>query len=114
MHSYPQYFAQRHPQDALDCAPLIVAGLRENPSNAVLHFDEHAVTRAESAQRIAQLQRWFAQPKLFVSEPVFDEVIDGIECGPTRRVQMPAFDAGDSGAMLSAPRIDPFDPLCVI
>ncbi|WP_421376745.1 AMP-binding protein [Paraburkholderia sp. DD10] len=167
MHSYSQYFAQRHPQDALDCAPLIVAGLRDGASNAVLHFDGHAVPRAESAQRIAQLQRWFAQqkltagdrvavmlgnsaehihlihalivsglvwvpvntklrragleyllehaePKLFVSEPMFDEAIDGVACGPTRLVRMPAFDAGDSGAALSVPRIDPFDPLCVI
>jgi crotonobetaine/carnitine-CoA ligase len=167
MHSYSEYFAQRHPQDALDCAPLIVAGLSTRAASTVLHFDEHAVTRAEAAQRIAQLQRWFAQqklvpgdrvavmlgnspehihliyalilsglvwvpvntklrragleyllghaePKLFVSEPAFDAAIDGIECGATRRVELPPFDAGDVSATLSTPRIDPFDPLCVI
>ncbi|MFL9986036.1 AMP-binding protein [Paraburkholderia sediminicola] len=167
MHSYSDFFAQRHPQDALDCAPLIVAGLRDNAPGAVLHFDEHAVTRAETAQRIAQLQRWFAdqklvagdrvavmlgnsaehihliyslilsglvwvpvntklrhagleyllehaEPQLFVSEPAFDEVIDGVECGNARRVELPAFDPGDTGATVSTPCIDPFDPLCVI
>ena len=167
MHSYSKYFAERHPQDALDCVPLIVAGLRDNPLNAALYFDEHAVTRAESAQRIAQLQRWFgeqglvagdrvavmlgnsaehihliyalivsglvwvpvntklrragleyvlehAEPKLLVSEPLFDEVVDGIECGLTHRVQLPAFDPNDTCATLSAAQVDPFHPLCVI
>lgn len=167
MHSYSEYFPQRHSQDALDCAPLIAAGLRGNAAGAVLHFDEQAVTRAETAQRIAQLQRWFAdqnlvagdrvavmlgnsaehihliyalilsglvwvpvntklrragleyliehaEPKLFVSEPVFDEVTDGIEYGSTRRIGLPAFDPNDASATVFTPSIDPGDPLCVI
>lgn len=167
MHRYPEYFPQRHPHDALDCAPLIVAGLRENTSRTVLYFDERAMTCAEAAQRIAQLQRWFtqqnlvagdrvavmlgnspehihliyalvvsglvwvpvntklrragleyllehAEPKLFVSESGFDDVIDGIDCGPARRVELPAFDVDDTAAPLLSPRIDAHAPLCVI
>ena len=167
MHSYSEYFAQRHPQDELDCAPLIVAGLSGRAASTVLHFDQQAVTCAEAAQRIAQLQRWFAEqklvpgdrvavmlgnstehihliyalivsglvwvpvntklrragleyllghaePKLLVSEPMFDEVIDGVDCGAARKVEVPAFDPDDNGATLSTPRIEPFDPLCVI
>ncbi|MGQ7934304.1 AMP-binding protein [Paraburkholderia sp. D1E] len=167
MHSYSEYFAHRYPQDALDCAPLIVAGLRDTAAGAMLHVNEHAIPRAETARRVAHLQRWFvrqglvagdrvavmlgnspehihiiyalivsglvwvpvntrlrragleyllghAEPKLLVSEPRFDEVIDGVDCGRTSRVQMPAFGADDTSACLCAPHIEPSDPLCVI
>src|SRR5258706_2128041 len=167
MHRYSDYFAQRHPQDALDCAPLIIAGLRENATRTVLHFEDRAITCGEAAQRIAQLQRWFAtqdlvagdrvavmlgnspehihliyalvlsglvwvpvntklrasgleyllehaEPKLFVSEGAFDDVIDGVDCGNARRVALPEFDAADTGAQLAAPAIDARNPLCVI
>jgi crotonobetaine/carnitine-CoA ligase len=167
MHRYSQYFPQRHPDDALDCAPLIAAGLQQDASRTVLHFDERAVTCAEAAQRAAQLQGWFtrqklvagdrvavmlgncpehihliyalmlsglvwvpvntklrgagleyllehAEPKLFVSEAEFDAVIDGIECGNTRRVMLPEFVASDMSASLLTPPIDAHDPLCVI
>ena len=64
MHAYPEYFAHRHPHDALDCAPLIVAGLRQTEQAPALHCEERAIPRGESAQRVAQLQRWFAQQGL--------------------------------------------------
>lgn len=70
MHRYSEYFPQRHPHDALDCAPLIVAGLQQDGARTVLHFDERAVTCAEAAQRVAQLQRWFTQQNLVAGDRV--------------------------------------------
>jgi carnitine-CoA ligase len=70
MHRYSEYFPQRHPHDALDCAPLIAAGLQRDASRTVLHFDEHAVTCAEAAQRVAQLQRWFSRQHLTAGDRV--------------------------------------------
>lgn len=167
MHAYSDYFPQRHAQDALDCAPLVVAGLRAADASPLLHFDDHAVTAAKAAQRIAQLQGWFeeqglaagdrvavmlgnsaehihliyalivsgivwvpvntklrragleylighAEPKLLVTEPAFSELIDSVECGTARRVELPGADAPGSTAGLRVPRIDPLDPLCII
>ncbi|AET93000.1 AMP-dependent synthetase and ligase [Burkholderia sp. YI23] len=60
MHRYSDYFAHRHAEDELDCVPLLAAGLRAAPARTVVHFDDHAITCADAARRIAQLQRWFA------------------------------------------------------
>ncbi|KAA0999315.1 ATP-dependent acyl-CoA ligase [Paraburkholderia panacisoli] len=70
MHRYSEYFPQRHPDDALGCAPLIAAGLQQDVSRTVLHFDERAVTCAEAAQRVAQLQGWFTRQSLVAGDRV--------------------------------------------
>jgi carnitine-CoA ligase len=167
MHAYSDYFPERHPHDALDCAPLIAAGLRQTPGSAFLHLDDGVVSHAEAAQHIAQLQRWFrqhglvagdrvavmlgnsaphihliyalivsgivwvpvntklrragldylldhAEPKLFVSEPAFDDVFVDIESGVPNRVELPEFDASAEPAAFESPRIAPDHPLCVI
>ncbi|MFT4065886.1 AMP-binding protein [Paraburkholderia sp.] len=167
MHPYSEFFPQRHTLDALDCAPLLAAGLRNGANRTLLHFGDQAVTGAESAQRIAQMQRWFhqrqlvpgdrvavmlgnsvehvhliyalivsglvwvpvntklrragleylldhAKPRLFVSEPEFDDVLSDVEYGDTVRVELPAYSEADSAARLEEPTIEPHAPLCVI
>lgn len=64
MHRYSEFFPQRHDHDALDCAPLLALNLQADPSREVLRFDGGVITCAESVQRIAQLQRWFAALEL--------------------------------------------------
>jgi crotonobetaine/carnitine-CoA ligase len=64
MHRYPEYFAHRHANDELDCVPLLAAGLRREPTRAVVHFEDRAITCEDAARHIAQLQRWFAQQRL--------------------------------------------------
>jgi crotonobetaine/carnitine-CoA ligase len=70
MHAYSRYFPQRHPQDELDCAPLLAAGLAKSPDETILHFEDHAITRAEAALRIAQLQAWFGERGLVAGDRV--------------------------------------------
>ncbi|MPW16570.1 AMP-binding protein [Paraburkholderia sp. CNPSo 3157] len=167
MHRYPEYFAHRHPDDELDCAPLLAAGLRREPAHTVVHFDDRAITCEDAARHIVQLQRWFAdeglvpgdrvavmlgnsaehihliyalvlsglvwvpvntklratgleyvlqhaEPKLFVIEDAFDDVTSQIECGTSRRVRLPAFDANNTDAAFATPQIGVHDPLCII
>ena len=167
MHAYSDYFPQRHPHDALDCAPLIAAALHQTPGAAFLHLDDRVVTHTEAVQRIAQLQKWFgqhglvagdrvavmlgnsaahihliyalivsglvwvpvntklrsagleylidhAEPKLFVSEPAFDDVFIGIEAGAASRVELPEFEPDADTAAWETPPIAPHHPLCVI
>jgi crotonobetaine/carnitine-CoA ligase len=64
MHHYSAYFAHRHANDELDCAPLLAAGLRSAPARTVVHFDDHAITGEDAARHIAQLQHWFAARSL--------------------------------------------------
>ena len=61
MHRYPEYFAHRHANDELDCAPLLAAGLRRDPARTVVHFEDRAITCEDAARHVAQLQRWFAE-----------------------------------------------------
>ena len=61
MHRYPEYFAHRHTNDELDCAPLLAAGLRRDPARTVVHFEDRAITCEDAARHVAQLQRWFAE-----------------------------------------------------
>jgi len=70
MHRYSEYFAHRHADDELDCAPLLAAGLRAAPGRTVVHFDEHAITCEEASRHIAQLQRWFADAGLVAGDRV--------------------------------------------
>jgi carnitine-CoA ligase len=70
MHAYSRYFPQRHPQDELDCAPLLAAGLAKSPDETILHFDDRAITRAEAALRVAQLQAWFEEQGLVAGDRV--------------------------------------------
>jgi crotonobetaine/carnitine-CoA ligase len=64
MHRYPDYFPYRHPQDELDCVPLLAAGLANDPAHTFLYFEERAIRCAEAVERIAQLQAWFANQGL--------------------------------------------------
>ncbi|SAK73473.1 AMP-binding enzyme [Caballeronia hypogeia] len=167
MHRYSEYFAHRHAEDELDCAPLLSAGLRRAPARIVAHFDDHAITCEDVARHIAQLQRWFAEhglargdrvavmlgnsaehvhliyalvqsglvwvpvntklraagleyllqhaePKLFIIDDEFDDITARIDCGASRRLRLPAFDASDTNTEFATPRIDVHDPLCVI
>jgi len=70
MHAYSEYFPQRHPNDALDCAPLIAAGLHRTPEAAFLHLDDNVITYAEAAARVAQLRDWFRQHGLVAGDRV--------------------------------------------
>jgi crotonobetaine/carnitine-CoA ligase len=70
MHSYSDYFPQRHSHDALDCAPLIAAGLRQTSVDPFLYLDNELITHAQSAQRIAQLQKWLRQRGLVTGDRV--------------------------------------------
>ncbi|CAB3697093.1 AMP-binding protein [Paraburkholderia rhynchosiae] len=70
MHRYPEYFAHRHPNDELDCVPLLAAGLRREPARAVVHFEDRAITCEDAARHIAQLQRWFAERGLVQGDRV--------------------------------------------
>ncbi|MFM0008411.1 AMP-binding protein [Paraburkholderia dipogonis] len=64
MHCYPDYFEHRHPQDELDCVPLLAAGLSADPAHIFLHYEDRAVRCAEAAAHIAQLQAWFERCEL--------------------------------------------------
>ncbi|WP_321895322.1 AMP-binding protein [Paraburkholderia heleia] len=79
MHPYPEYFAQRHALDALDCAPLMLAGLRGNADRPLLHFDDCAVSAAEATQRIAQFQRWFREQGLMPGDRVAVMLGNGVD-----------------------------------
>jgi crotonobetaine/carnitine-CoA ligase len=79
MHPYPEYFAQRHPLDALDCAPLVLAGLSGNAERHLLHFDDHAVTAGEAARRIAQFQCWFRAQGLVAGDRVAVMLGNGVD-----------------------------------
>lgn len=79
MHPYPEYFAQRHALDALDCAPLVHAGLLASADRPLLHFDDHAVTAAEATQRIAQFQRWFREQGLVPGDRVAVMLGNGVD-----------------------------------
>ncbi|SMG49570.1 AMP-binding protein [Paraburkholderia susongensis] len=81
---------------------LVLSGLVWVPVNTKL--------RAAGLEYLLQ----HAEPKLFIIEDEFDELTGQIECGPSRRVRLPAFDANDANAEFSTPRIDVYDPLCVI
>lgn len=70
MHRYPEYFAHRHAQDALDCVPLLAAGLRGEPTRSVAYFEGHAITCGDIARRVAQWQRWFAREGLLPGERI--------------------------------------------
>jgi len=61
MHRYPNYFPHRHPDDELDCVPLLVAGLSADPLRTFLQFDERAITCGEAVAHIAQWQAWFGE-----------------------------------------------------
>ncbi|PMS38830.1 crotonobetaine/carnitine-CoA ligase [Trinickia symbiotica] len=58
MHAYPDCFPQRHPEDKLDCAPLIVRSLVNAQAGPRLFIEGVPVSGGETAQRIAQLRRW--------------------------------------------------------
>jgi len=77
MHAYSRYFPQRHPQDELDCAPLLAAGLAKSPGETILHFDDRAITRAEAALREIE------------AGPQSDPVVAMGE-GPWREIALPA------------------------
>jgi crotonobetaine/carnitine-CoA ligase len=55
-----------------------------------------------------------AEPKLLVIEDEFDALTAAIDCGTTRRVHLPAFDAQKPAAAFTSPEIGVHDPLCVI
>lgn len=70
MHCYSEYFAYRHPDDELDCAPLLAAGLRREPTRTVAHFEDQTITCHDIARHIAQLQSWFAKEGLMPGDGV--------------------------------------------
>lgn len=167
MHRYSEYFAHRHPNDELDCVPLLAAGLRGAPARTVVHFEDRAITCEDAARHIAQLQRWFAEqglvsgdrvavmlgnspehihliyalilsglvwvpvntklraagleyllqhaePKILVTDDEFDAVTAQIDCGASRRMHLPTFDANDMNTAFGTPDIGVHDPLCII
>ncbi|WP_233837103.1 AMP-binding protein [Paraburkholderia sp. ZP32-5] len=64
MHRYPNYFPHRHPDDELDCVPLLAAALTADPARAFLQFDDRAITCGEALAHIAQWQAWFREQGL--------------------------------------------------
>ncbi|MBW9105156.1 AMP-binding protein [Paraburkholderia phenoliruptrix] len=70
MHRYPEYFAHRHSNDELDCAPLLATGLRRDPTRTIVHFEDHAMTCEEAARQVARLQRWFGEHGLVQGDRV--------------------------------------------
>jgi carnitine-CoA ligase len=81
---------------------LILSGLVWVPVNTKL--------RAAGLEYLLQ----HAEPKLLVIEDEFETATAQLECGSTRRVRLPAFDAGDTDDAFATPPIGVHDPLCII
>ncbi|SAK69125.1 AMP-binding enzyme [Caballeronia catudaia] len=81
---------------------LVLSGLVWVPVNTKL--------RAAGLEYLLQ----HAEPKLFVIDGDFDAVTASIDCGASRRVRLPAFDASETNARFTTPDIGVHDPLCII
>jgi carnitine-CoA ligase len=64
MHSFSEFFPVRNEDDSLDCASLIIDGLKKGQSRTFLRFAGQAVTGADLQRHVACYQHWLASQGL--------------------------------------------------